>query len=178
MAQKGKLREAYPRSRSQEVEKLAFNTLSLGDTGPLLALPPPTTFFTFSLKISCPKPSPEMSKLLASSQDFPCGLAGKESACNAGDLGSIPGWGRSPGEGKGSPLQYSGVENSMDCIVHGVAESRTRLKRNTTPIALWLMAKCLLSTLPPAWEKLVCAWTLPSEGTWGPLLRWGEGPPF
>ena len=49
-----------------------------------------------------------------------CGSAGKESACNAGELGSIPGMGRSPGEGKGYPLQYSGLENSMDCIVHGV----------------------------------------------------------
>ena len=45
---------------------------------------------------------------------------GKESACNAGDLGSIPGLGRSPGQGKGYPLQYSGIENSMNCIVHGV----------------------------------------------------------
>ena len=56
---------------------------------------------------------------------FPCGLAGKESACNAGDLGLIPGLGRSPGEGKGYSLQYSGLENSMDCIIHGVAKSRT-----------------------------------------------------
>ena len=46
---------------------------------------------------------------------FPCGSAGKESACNAGDLGFIPGLGISPGEGKGYPLQYSGLENSMDC---------------------------------------------------------------
>ena len=60
-------------------------------------------------------------------QGFPCGSAGKESACNAGDLGLIPGLGRSPGEGKGYPLQYSGLENSMDCIVHGVAKSQTRL---------------------------------------------------
>ena len=59
--------------------------------------------------------------------DFPGGSAGKQSACNAGDLGLIPGLGRSPGEGKGYPLQYSGLENSMDCIVHGVAESQTRL---------------------------------------------------
>ena len=58
---------------------------------------------------------------------FPCGSAGKESACNAGDLGSIPGLGRSPGEEKGFPLQYSGPENSMDCIVHRVAKSQTRL---------------------------------------------------
>ena len=48
-------------------------------------------------------------------------------ACNAGDLGSIPGLGRSPGEGKGYPLQYSGLENSMDCIVHWVTKSWTRL---------------------------------------------------
>ena len=58
---------------------------------------------------------------------FPCGSAGKESACNAGDLGSIPGLGRSPGEGKGYPLQCPGLENSMDCIVLGVTKSQTRL---------------------------------------------------
>ena len=46
--------------------------------------------------------------------NVPCGSAGKESACNSGDLGSISGLGRSPGEGKGYPLQYSGLENSMD----------------------------------------------------------------
>ena len=51
----------------------------------------------------------------------------KESACNVGDLGSIPGLGRSPGEGKGYPLQYSGLENSMGCIVHEVVKSWTRL---------------------------------------------------
>jgi len=45
--------------------------------------------------------------------DFPCGSAGKELACNAGDLGSIPGLGRFPGEGKDYPLQYSGLENSQ-----------------------------------------------------------------
>ena len=56
-----------------------------------------------------------------------CGLAGKESACNVGDLGSVPGLGRSPGEGKGYPLQYSGLENSMDYKVHGITKSRTRL---------------------------------------------------
>ena len=58
---------------------------------------------------------------------FPCGTAGKESAYNAGDLGSVPGLGRCPGEGRGYPLQYFGLENSMGCIVHGVAKSRTRL---------------------------------------------------
>ena len=55
---------------------------------------------------------------------FSCGSTGKESACNAGDLGSIPRLGRSPGEGKGYPFQYSGLENSMD---YGVAKSWTQL---------------------------------------------------
>ena len=59
---------------------------------------------------------------------FPCGSPSKESTCNAGDLGSIPGLGRSPGEGKGYPLQYSGLNNSMDCIVRGVAKSWTWLR--------------------------------------------------
>ena len=53
------------------------------------------------------------------------GSDGKESACNAGDLGSSPGLERSPGEGNGYPCQYSGLENSMDSTVHGVAKSRT-----------------------------------------------------
>ena len=54
---------------------------------------------------------------------FPGGLAGKESTCNVGELGSIPGLGRSPGEVKGYPLQYSDLENSMDYIVYGVEKS-------------------------------------------------------
>ena len=58
---------------------------------------------------------------------FPGGSAGKESAHNAGDLGSTPGLGRSPVEWNGYPLQYSGLENSMDCIVHGVTKSQTQL---------------------------------------------------
>ena len=64
--------------------------------------------------------------------DFPHSTVGKESACNAGDLGSIPGLGRSPGEGNGNPLQYSCLENPMDrgawqVIVHGVAKNQTQL---------------------------------------------------
>ena len=55
---------------------------------------------------------------------YSCGSASKESACSAGDLASVPGLGRSP-EGKGYPLPYSGLENSTDCIVHGVAKSWT-----------------------------------------------------
>ena len=58
---------------------------------------------------------------------FPHRSVGKESACNAGDPNLIPGLGRSTGEGKGYPLQYSGLENSMDCIIHGVTKSRTQL---------------------------------------------------
>ena len=58
---------------------------------------------------------------------FPCGPGGKESACNAGDLGSVPGSGRFPGEENGNPLQYSCLENSIDkgvrhTTVHGVAK--------------------------------------------------------
>ena len=56
---------------------------------------------------------------------FPGGSADKESTCNVGDLGSSPGLGKVPGEGKGYALQYSGLENSMDCKVHGVAKSWT-----------------------------------------------------
>ena len=58
-------------------------------------------------------------------KDFPCGSVGKESLYNEGDLGSIPGLERSPGEGKGYPLQYSGLESHMDYIVHGVTKSLT-----------------------------------------------------
>ena len=72
----------------------------------------------------------EGSSFNASHLVFPGGSDGKESACNAGDLGSIPGLGRSPGEGIGYPLQYSGLENFMDrgawwATVHGVAKSQT-----------------------------------------------------
>ena len=59
--------------------------------------------------------------------NIPHSSVSKESACNAGDLGLIPGLGTSPGEGKSYPLQYPGLENSMDCIVHGVTKSKTQL---------------------------------------------------
>ena len=86
---------------------------------------------------------------------FPCGLAGKEPACNARDLGSIPRLGRSPGKRNSYPLQYSGLENSMDrgvwqATVHGVAKSQTQLsllpvslvKHSLSPVCLtcrWLL---------------------------------------
>ena len=71
-------------------------------------------------------------EVLTSRDGFPGGSDGKESACNAGDMGSIPGSGRSPGEGNGNPLQYSCLENAMDrgawkSTVHGVTKSRTQL---------------------------------------------------
>ena len=63
---------------------------------------------------------------------FPSGLSGKESACNAGDPGSIPGWGRSPGEGNSNPLEYSCLEKLMDreawlATVHGVARELDKI---------------------------------------------------
>ena len=61
---------------------------------------------------------------------FPCGSAGEESACNVGDLSSIPGLGRAPGEGKGYPLQYSGLENSMDTILFIWASLIAQLVKN------------------------------------------------
>ena len=70
---------------------------------------------------------------------FLCGSAGKESSCNVGDLGLIPGLRGSPGEGKGYPLQYSGLENSMNSIVGGVAKSRTGLSDFYFHFHSWLM---------------------------------------
>ena len=67
---------------------------------------------------------------------FSCGSAGKESTRNVGNLGSIPGLGGSPGEGKGYPLQHSGLENSMDCIVHGVAKRQDTTERFPLTLSL------------------------------------------
>ena len=72
---------------------------------------------------------------------FNSGSAGKESACNVGDLDSIPGLGRSPGEGNSYLLQYYGLENFTDCIVHGVAKHRTQLRDfhfHFLSLMLWL----------------------------------------
>ena len=97
---------------------------------------------------------------------FPCGSAGKESNCNVGNLGSVPGLGKSPGEGKGYPLQYSGLENSMDCIAHGDTKSRTWLsdfhfsdiprKQHTDPpndVCFWFCGLCVF----PGWMFLLDA---------------------
>ena len=78
----------------------------------------------------------------------PCGSAGKESACNVEDLGLIPGLGRSPGEGKGYPFQYFGLENSRDYTVHGVAKSRTRLSNFHDPKSCCLIEQVFSSRIP------------------------------
>ena len=92
-----------------------------------------STSFKVSNRMSSPKINSTMSctwswhPLYVIPSSSTCGSAGEESAYSVGDLRSIPGLGRSPGEGKGYPLQYSGLENSTDCIVYGAAKSRTRL---------------------------------------------------
>ena len=80
---------------------------------------------------------------------FPCGSPGKQSTHNAGDLGLVLGLGRSPGEGKGYPVQYSSLENSMDrgawwATVHGITKSRTQLKRLSTCALPIYTSFCLL----------------------------------
>ena len=87
---------------------------------------------------------------------FPCGSAGEESARNAGDLGLTPGLGRSPGGGKGYPLQHSGLENSVDCIVHGVSKSWTRLSDFHSLTHSWHIQASLIAQLvqnPPAMQE-------------------------
>ena len=80
--------------------------------------------------------------LLGRNPDFPGGSDGKASASNVGDLGSSPGSGRSPGEGKGNPLQYSCLEDSRDrgawwATVHAVAKSQTMTERLRLPLFLF-----------------------------------------
>ena len=80
---------------------------------------------------------------------FPCGSAGKESTCNAGDLGLIPGLGRSPSEGKGYPLQYSGQENS---IVHGIPKSWTGL----SDLHFYFLSLSPVTKIPCWSSKIYC----------------------
>ena len=79
---------------------------------------------------------------------FPGRSAGKESACNVGDLGWIPGLGRSPGEGKGYPLHYSSLENTMDCSPWGCKESNMTERLSLTRIPSFVTL--FLKVLPPA----------------------------
>ena len=90
---------------------------------------------------------------------FPGGSASKESSCNAEDWGSIPGLERSPGEGNSYLLQYSGLENSIDCIVHGATKSQTWLsdfhfqrrrhcREEAGEVMLWLHLDCIKKKNP------------------------------
>ena len=97
--------------------------------------------------------------LLTETDIFPGGSDGKESACNEGDLGSIPGSGRSAGEGNGKPLQYSCLQNSMDrgtwqTTVDGVAESNTT-ERLTFSLYRGPLDIC---TIPSLWWFLYSKW--------------------
>ena len=104
---------------------------------------------------------------------LPGGSDNRESACNAGELGSIPGSGRSPGEGNGNPLQYSCLENPMDAgawwaIVHGVAKSRTRLSNFTFTFHFHALEKEM------ATHSSVLAWRIPGMGEPGGLPSLGS----
>ena len=105
---------------------------------------------------------------------FPDSSAVKESACNERDPGLIPGLGRSPGEGKGYPFQYSSLENSMDGIVHGVAKSRTwlsnfhSLKHQWTHSSFYLLC-CYFCSFANLCGRLMFLWTL----SWEPHFHWG-----
>ena len=102
--------------------------------------------------------------------------AGKESACNAGDLSLIPGLGRSSGEGKGYPLQYSGLEDSMDSIVHGVPKNHTKLSDFHFLYRL-LQASLVAQMAPAIWGSWVLSLSLKDsleEGmaTHSSILAW------
>ena len=99
---------------------------------------------------------------------FPSGSAGKKSTCSVGNLGLIPGLGRSPGEEKGYPLQYSCLENSMDCIVHVVTKSRTQLSDFTFTFQFHALEKEM------ATHSSVLAWRIPGTGKPGGLLSMGS----
>ena len=102
--------------------------------------------------------------------------SGKESTCNAGDsgdVGSIPGSGRSPGEGNGNPVQYSCLENSVDggawkAAVHGVAEGRTQLSDFTFTFHFHALKKEM------ATHSSVLAWRIPGTGEPGGLPSMGS----
>ena len=103
----------------------------------------------------------------------PGGSVGKESTCTGGDMGSIPGLGRSPEEGKGYLLQYSGLENSLDCIVHGVAASGMAEQLS---LSLSLVAQSVKNppTVQETWVRSL-GWEDPLEegmATHSSILAW------
>ena len=124
--------ELYPNNRASLIAQLVKNLPAI--QGPW--------FDSWVGKSSCRRDRLPTAVFLG----FPCGSAGKESPCEVEDLGSIPGLGKSPGEGKGYPLEYSGLESSMACIVHGVAKSWTRLSDLHFHFSLWYFM-CFQRTL-------------------------------
>ena len=113
---------------------------------------------------------------------FPDSSIGKESTCNAGDPCSIPGLGRSPGKGKGYPFQYSGLENSMDCMVYSIdcivvsTKSQTQLSDFHVRI-LWFKSRLPRCTMLPTlvWVGTLPV-SLPQSASWVPLFP-GQSPP-
>ena len=106
-------------------------------------------------------------------KSFSGGSDSKVSACNVGDLGSIPGWGSSPGEGNGNPLQYSCLENSTDggawwATVHGVAKSQTPLSDFIFTFHFHALEKEM------ATHSSVLAWRIPRTGEPGELPSMGS----
>ena len=107
-------------------------------------------------------------------QGFPSGSAGKESACNAGDLGSIPGLGRSPGEGNGNPLQCSWLGNPRGggawwAAVYGVAQSPTRLKQLSSSSS----SKSYIGLLRPfSWQRICLQCGRPGFNPWFGKIPW------
>ena len=102
---------------------------------------------------------------------FPGGSDSKESACNVGDLGSIPGSGRSPGEGTGNPLQYSCLENPLDrgawqATAHGVTKSRTRLSNITFTFTMRLFLNNTGCVWGIGWEGWAREQGNHKEGSW------------
>ena len=98
---------------------------------------------------------------------FPNSSVGKESICNAGDPGSIPGLGRSPREGKGYPLQYPGLENSIDYIVHGVTKSQLQLSDFHFQASLILSRQFSFLKDEPYIFRLGTEYLLPLVYVWG-----------
>ena len=129
-----KTKECREREGKKKKKKKPVLFLLLENPRPLSLLQEPQTFFSSSgtsdflstcLGIDSQRSAGERMATLPRILGLPWCLSCKESCCNVGDLGLSPGLGKSPGEGKVYPLQYSALENSMDCIVHGVAKSWT-----------------------------------------------------
>ena len=107
------------------------------------------------------QPAKSGKSILSKANGFPGGSEVKASACNVGDLGSIPGSGRSPGEGKGNPFQYSCLENPMDggaqrAMVHGFAKSQTRLSNFTLMKLKSVSNNCPFVCAPCQINRKVC----------------------